>query len=103
MNPIIAGIINLVPAIINTAGNIIKDKKKAKDETTRILPPFVEDAHNIADGLDVSSKTVVGYGIGGVIVMYALNSDLTNKYNLIILGIGALVVIGTTVAKALEK
>jgi len=100
MNPLLAGLINIVPGVVNTVGNIIKDKKAAKAETSKVLPAFVEDKHNIADGLDISSKTVAGYGIGGLVIYYALNHEPLNIY---VLAIGAAVVIGTTIAKAIER
>ena len=103
MNPLLAGLINIIPGVVNSVGHLIKDKKEATVETTKILPAFVKDVHNIADGIELSSKTVIGYGLGGVVITYALSQDLSQKHNLIILGVGALMVISTTIAKALEK
>lgn len=103
MIPFFAGLINIIPGVVNTVGNLIKDKKRAKAETSRILPAFVKDGHNIADGLELSSKVVFGYGLGGVVIAYALSQDLSLTHNLIILGVGALIAIATTIAKALEK
>ena len=100
--PLLAGLINTVPAIINTFGNLVKDKKKANEETESILPAFVQDNHNIAKGLELSSKTCIGYGAGGVIIAWAITiSD--PLYSMIGVGIGALTVIGVTLAKALER
>ena len=106
MAPIFAGLINIIPGVINTVGNLIKDKKRAKEETSTILPAFVKDNHNIADGLELSSKVVVGYGVGGLVIMAGLKMVVvatTAKIGAIVLGIGALIAIATTVAKALEK
>ena len=99
---LLAGLINSVPGIINTVGNLVKDKKKAKEETESILPSFVEDNHNIAKGLELSSKTIIGYGVGGVIISWAMTiSD--PLYSIIGVGIGALTVVGVTWAKSLER
>lgn len=103
MAPLFAGLINLIPGIVNSVGHLIKDKKRATQATSKILPAFTKDEHNIADGIELSSKTIFGYGLGGIVITYALSQDLSQKHNLIILGIGALIAIGTTVAKALEK
>lgn len=99
---ILAGLINTVPAIINTFGNLVKDKKKADGETGFILPAFVEDNHNIAKGLELSSKTCIGYGAGGIIIAWAITIP-DPLYSMIGVGIGALTVIGVTLAKALER
>lgn len=100
MNPILSGLINIIPGIINTVGSLIREKKNNDPKTNALLPAFVEDKNNIADGLEVSSKTVIGYGVGGAIVYYALQHEPLNLY---VLAIGAAVVIATTIAKALEK
>lgn len=99
---ILAGLINTVPGLINTFGNLIKDKKKSNSETESILPAFVEDNHNIAKGLELSSKTCVGYGVGGMIIYWAM-SMADPLYSIIGVGIGALTVVGVTLAKALER
>ena len=100
MNPLIAGIINSIPAIVNTAGSLLKNKKNKDEKTSLLLPSFAPDIHNIANGLELSSKTVIGYGLGGYIIYYALSHEPVNLY---ILGIGAAVAIATTIAKVFEK
>ena len=100
MTPIIAGIINLLPGAINTLGSLIKNKKNKDEKTNALLPSFAPDKHNIADGLELSSKVVVGYGLGGFIIYYALSHDPLNIY---VLSIGAAVAVATTIAKVLEK
>ena len=102
VSPIIAGLVNLVPGLINTFGNLIKDKKKSNSETESWLPAFMEDNHNIAKGLELSSKTCIGYGAGGVIIMWAMSVG-DPLYSMIGVGIGALTVVGVTMAKALER
>ncbi|KKN74682.1 hypothetical protein LCGC14_0388840 [marine sediment metagenome] len=97
---VIAGLVNVLPGIVNTVGNLIKDKKRATAETSKILPAFMEDKHNIADGLELSSKVVFGYGLGGYVIYYALTHD---PLNLWVLGAGTLIAVGTTIAKALER
>ena len=100
--PIIAGLVNLIPGLINTVGNLVKDKKKSNSETESILPAFMEDNHNIAKGLELSSKTCIGYGAGGIIIAWAITiSD--PLYSIIGVGIGALTIVGVTIAKALER
>ena len=100
MNPLIAGLINSVPGIVNTIGSIVKNKKNKDEKTNALLPSFAPDKHNIADGLELSSKVVVGYGLGGFIIYYALSHDPLNIY---VLSIGAAVAVATTIAKVLEK
>lgn len=100
MIPVISGLINIIPGVINTVGSLIKNKKNKDEATDALLPAFVKDDHNIADGLELSSKTVVGYGIGGFIIYYAMSHEPVNLY---ILGIGAAIAITTTIAKAIEK
>src|SRR3989304_3110269 len=100
MTPIIAGIINILPGAINTLGSLIKNKKNKDEKTSLLLPNFAPDIHNIADGLELSSKTIIGYGLGGYIIYYALSHEPLNIY---VLTIGAVVAIATTVAKGLEK
>ena len=101
-SPIIAGLVNLIPGLINTVGSLIKDKKKSNSETESILPAFMEDSYNIAKGLELSSKTCVGYGVGGIIIYWAM-SVANPLYSIIGVGIGALTVVGVTLAKALER
>lgn len=98
----IAGLINLVPGIINTIASVAREKKKSNSETESLLPAFVEDNHNIAKGLELSSKTILGFGTGGVIIYWAM-SIADPLYSMIGVGIGALTVIGVTMAKALER
>ena len=102
-NPLLAGIVNMLPAIVNTVGTIFKNKKNKDKGTTSLLPALLPDAHNIAAGLELSSKAVVGYGLGGVIVMYALGKDLSQKHNLVILSLGVFLVAVTSVVKVLGK
>ena len=99
---VLAGLVNLIPGIINTIGNLVKDKKKSNSETESILPAFMEDNHNIAKGLELSSKTCIGYGAGGVIIIWAM-SMADPLYSIIGVGIGALTIVGVTLAKALER
>lgn len=106
MAPIFAGLINLIPGVINSVGHLIKDKKRAKEETSKILPAFTKDIDNIADGIELSSKTIFGYGLSGVVIMAGLKMvvvSATATTGLWVLGIGALIAVGTTIAKALEK
>ncbi len=103
MNPLIAGIINSVPAVVNTVGSLFRNKKNDRLSSSSLLPAFVEDKNDFAKGLELSSKVIVGYGLGGTIVMYALSKDLSQKHNLIILGLGVGLVAITTIAKAFEK
>ena len=99
---LLAGLINIVPGIANTLLSTIREKKKSNSETESLLPAFVQDNHNIAKGLELSSKTCIGYGTGGVIIAWAITiSD--PLYSMIGVGIGALTVIGVTLAKALER
>ena len=100
MTPVIAGLINIIPGLVNTVGSLIKNKKNKDERTSLLLPPFIKDAHNIADGLELSSKVVVGYGLGGFIIYYAITHEPVNLY---ILAIGAAVAIATTIAKVIEK
>ncbi len=100
---VIAALANLIPGVVNTIGSLVKNKKNKKAETAKLLPALMEDKHNIADGLELSSKTVFGYGIGGIVITYALSQDLSQIHNLVVLCVGAVLVIGVTVAKALEK
>jgi len=101
-NPLLAGLVNLLPAVVNTVGSIIKNKKNKKGETSTVLPPFMPDEHNIAAGLELSSKAVVGYGLGGIIVTYALG-HMQDPNGFWILLIGATLVAITTVVKVFEK
>jgi len=103
MIPIIPNLINLLPGVVNTIGNIFKDKKKAKDDTSSLMAPLMADAANVAKGVELSSKSIMGYGLGSMIVMYALKQDLSQKHNLIILGLGAGLVAITTIMKVFEK
>lgn len=100
MAPLLAGLVNILPGVVNSVGKLVIDKNKATQETKNIMPALIKDEHNIADGIELSSKTVFGYGLGGAIVFYALQAD---PINLWVLGIGAAVAVGTTLAKALEK
>jgi len=100
MLPVFAGLINLIPGVANTILSIIREKKNTNPATSAVLPAFVADAHNIADGIELSSKAIVGYGVGGAIVYFALQQDPLNLY---VLAIGAVVVIATTVAKVFDK
>ena len=101
MTPIIAGLINIIPGFVNTVGSLIKNKKNKNENTSALLPSFTkDDPHGISEGLELSSKTVIGYGLGGFIIYYALTHEPVNIY---ILAIGAAVAIATTVAKVLEK
>lgn len=102
-NPLLAGVINLLPGIVNTVGSLIKNKKNKEASTAQLLPALMPDAHNIAGGLELSSKAVVGYGLGGAIVMYALSTDLSQRNNLIVFLAGVALVCVTTIAKAIEK
>ncbi len=102
MSPLIAGLINIVPGIANTILSIGREKNKSNSETESLLPAFVEDNHNIAKGLELSSKTCVGYGVGGIIIYWAMSVG-DPLYSIIGVGIGALTVVGVTLAKALER
>ena len=99
---VLAGLINIVPGLINTALSLGREKKKSISETESLLPAFVEDNHNIAKGLELSSKTCIGYGAGGVIIMWAM-SMADPLYSIIGVSIGALTIVGVTLAKALER
>lgn len=99
---ILAGAINLTPGLINTVLSIGKEKKKNSSETESLLPAFVEDNHNIAKGLELSSKTIIGFGAGGFIIAWAMAIG-DPLYSIIGVGIGALTVVGVTLAKALER
>lgn len=101
-NPLLAGLVNILPAVVNTVGSLVKNKKNKDKGSSTIMPPLMPDAHNIADGLELSSKVVVGYGLGGVIVMHALgNIDAPHGFH--ILCIGTILVAITTIAKIFEK
>lgn len=104
MNPILmnllAGIVNMVPGAVNSIASIVKDKKNAKAETSQVIPALMTDKHNIADGIDLSGKSVIGYGIGGAIITYALTHEPVSIW---VLAIGAAVLIATIVAKAMQK
>ena len=106
MNPailaLLSGIVNIIPGAVNTIGSIFRNKKNPNPKTDAIMPALAPDIHNIADGIDLSSKVVIGYGLGGTIVAYALAQPMS-KLSVIILAIGALVVAVTTVAKVFEK
>ncbi len=107
-NPLLLGLVNVIPGIINTIGNLVKDKKRSTGGTTSILPAFAKDCDNpaieqIANGLQLSSKIVFGYGFGGMIILHSLTQDLSQWQNLVVLGIGALVNVGTSIAKAIDK
>lgn len=102
-NPLVLGLINLIPGVINTVGSLIKNKKNKDANSSQLLPAFAEDPNNIASGLELSSKAVVGYGLGGVIVMFALGTDLSQRNNLIVLCAGVFLVAVTTIAKAIER
>jgi len=99
---VVAGLINIIPGIANTILSIGREKKKSTSETESLLPAFVEDNHNIAKGLELSSKTCIGYGAGGVIIMWAMAIG-DPLHSMIGVGIGALTVVGVTLAKALER
>lgn len=102
MIPVLAGLANLIPGIVNTITSIVREKKKSNSETESLLPAFVKDDYNIAKGLELSSKTIIGFGAGGFIVVWAMSiGDLL--YSMIGVGIGALTIIGVTMAKALER
>jgi len=102
-NPaIFAALINVIPGAINSVAKIFTDKKKRK-ENELLVPPFVEDVAGIANGLTLSSKSVVGYGLGGVIVMFAMKLDLTQTHNLVVFCSGVFLVAVTTIAKAFER
>ena len=92
------GLINLIPGVVNTFGNLVKDKKKMTKETEHLLPPLLEDKDNVASGLMLSSKAVVGYGLAGIVVMAGLS---TGDWK--VLAIGATILIVTTLAKAFGK
>ena|SRR3990167_1524856 len=102
-NPLLAGIVNLIPAIVNTVGSIVKNKKNKDEGSTQLLPALMPDAHNIAKGLELSSKVVVGYGIGGTMISYALSQDLAQRQNLIVMILGSVLVAITTIMKVFEK
>src|SRR3990172_6904773 len=95
-NPFLAGLANILPGVVNTIFSLIKNKKNKDERTSLLLPAFAPDIHNIADGLELSSKTVIGYGLGGYIIYYAIAHEPVNLY---ILAIGATVAIATTIAK----
>lgn len=89
-NPLLA-ILAVVPAIANTVGSLIKDKKK--DPTTAIQPAGTEFVHEAIDkGIQLSSKRVMNLLGTGVIVTFAITNMSTNginKMNLCVLAIGA--------------
>lgn len=99
---LLSGLINIVPGIVNTILSIGREKKKSNSETESLLPAFAEDNHNIAKGLELSSKTCIGYGVGGMIIYWAM-SVADPLYSIIGVGIGALTVVGVTLAKALDR
>lgn len=102
-NPaVVAALVNVIPGVINSVANIFKDKKKSK-EGASLVPPLMSGADEIAKGIELSSKSVMGYGLGGVIISYALATDLSQRHNLIIFLAGCLVVCVTTIAKVFEK
>ena len=99
---VLAGLINIVPGIANTVLSIVREKKKSNSETESLLPAFVEDNHSIAKGLELSSKSIIGFGAGGFIIAWAMALG-DPLYSIIGVGIGAVTVIGVTLAKALER
>ncbi len=96
----IAGLVNLLPAVVNTVGSLFKNKKNSNDKSKALLPALMKDEHGIADGLELSSKVVGGFGLGGYIIYYALSHEPLNLYVLII---GASIVVATIVVKVFEK
>jgi len=103
-NPLLAGIVNMIPAVVNTVGSLVKNKKNKDAATANIMPALMPDAHNIANGIELSSKVVVGYGVAGTIITWALTKPFVcEAYNLYALGLGVLLIAITSIAKVFEK
>ena len=86
-NPLLAGIISAIPAVINTVGSLIRDKRKSKEGETDVTNVIHED---IASGVSLSSKRIMNIAGTGIIITFALSSmagGLT-RLNVIILALG---------------
>jgi len=99
-NPILAGLITLLPNLVTTVSSIIKDKrdkKQAEKEDVAHGTPYVTTGETIVDSLkeavtgDISSKRVLNIGGFGLIVSIAV-SDIgvhgITKQNLVLVGLG---------------
>ena len=87
-NPLLAGIISAIPAVINTVGSLIRDKRKNKEGETDVTNVIHED---IASGVSLSSKRIMNITGTGIIITFALSSmaaDGLTRLNVIILALG---------------
>ena len=87
-NPLLAGIISAIPAVINTVWSLIRDKRKNKEGETDVTNVIHED---IASGVSLSSKRIMNIAGTGIIITFALSSmqaDGLTRLNVIILALG---------------
>lgn len=106
-NPLIAGLLTLVPSIISTVTGIVKDKREAKAakvETATIGEAFQESVKEITSG-SISSKRLLNIVGTGVIITFALSSMANGitKYNVIVLALGVAYSLGMSIVTWLSE
>lgn len=94
-NPLIAGIISLIPQAISTISSIVKDKKdrkaEAKIEPATTGEAIVDSVKDMVSG-SISSKRVLNIGGTGLIITLAMANISTQgltKLNLALICVGA--------------
>ena len=101
-NPLVAGLLGLVPGVINTVVSLVKDKKKKADGET--IANMVNE--NISEGVALSSKRVMNLVGTGVIVTLAVSLITANgptKANLALLAIGVAYSLGMSLITYLSE